>query len=786
MILNKDAYHNVTAPSYILCKPNNDRLGSLLCTEKKMTKKLEEYDEISFTTYLYNDNIRNELYDSIKELMYIELPDIGRYIINQIDVNSESTKYEYKQCTALSAEVTLAQKYLEEFIINMGTTGSIDEVSFYNADNPSKSLMHLVLEKCPDWRIGTIDSDLIDKQRSFEITRQDVYSFLTEDVADVLECIFVFDTLNFLINVYKKDSIGEDTNIYISYNNLAKNISISSSIDEIKTCLTVLGADDINIREVNMGYDRIYDLEYFHNLDYMSQGLYDAYGSWRAVWDSKVDEYEDLVVQYQDYYRQIIYKESGMMPDDPESTNWTEYGLIPLQSQLSAYEQTQSVMIKSGLANMTHPQYYSLYLPCYNAIQAIKAEITVREGEIEVLKNAQAVIGEQMGEIIELVSIDNNFTEAQRNELTKFIREEELSSDNFVVTDIMDDVERMDVLHELLEHGKNELNKIAQPALEFSLDMANIYAIPEFNVISDKFDVGNYIRCGLRDDYIVKLRIMTMDIDFYDESGFSVTFGNIRKLRNANIFEDVTSALVKAKNAATSVTFNSPDWNKAKQESGEISNILTTGILPNGLQMNTTTSDVVIDDRGITVTDTDGNAIILGGGQILISDDNLKTISTAIGMIEYTDEDGTTHTSFGTSASSVNNGRVTNSLVSNNAIVGGTMNGTSITDVTVGDSDINNSDITGGTIKNTDINNGNGKFHIDTSGNGTVGGININASGTYGNFNRGISIDSSFELKNGALNDLMDMIGNNIEMTGVFEAISDEELLQIFADVGLT
>lgn len=91
-----------------------------------------------------------------------------------------------------------------------------------------------------------------------------------------------------------------------------------------------------------------------------------------------------------------------------------------------------------------------------------------------------------------------------------------------------------------------------------------------------------------------------------------------------------------------------------------------------------------------------------------------------------------------------------------------------------------------GTIKNTDINNGNGKFHIDTSGNGTVGGININASGTYGNFNRGISIDSSFELKNGALNDLMDMIGDNIEMTGAFEVISDEELLQVFADVGLT
>ena len=35
------------------------------------------------------------------------------------------------------------------------------------------------------------------------------------------------------------------------------------------------------------------------------------------------------------------------MPDEPESTDWTEYGLVPLEEKLATYEQRQSIMMKS-------------------------------------------------------------------------------------------------------------------------------------------------------------------------------------------------------------------------------------------------------------------------------------------------------------------------------------------------------------------------------------------------------------------------------------------------------
>lgn len=715
MILGLDSYNNLETPAYVLCKPNNDRIKTINCTEKKHIIKFNDYDEISFATYLYMDGNKNDVYEHINELMHIELPEIGRYVISDISVQSEGTKHEYKECTAFSEEVLLAQKYLELFTINMGTTESIDSVQFCNLQDPSKSLLHLVLEKCPDWSIGHIDNELYTMERCFEISRQDVYSFLMTDVSKAFECIFIFDTINHLIHVYQEKNIGEDTNIHISYSNLAKNVNISSSTDDIKTCLKVTGADEISIREVNMGYDKIYNIGYFHDLKYMSQGLYDTYAQWIELWNSKVDDYEELVVQYQGFYNDIHYLESEKMPDDPESKDWTLYGLNPLKEKLASNEQKQSVMIKAGQGSETHKDYETMYLPCYNEIQAIKAQITIVEDELVNLKAQQEIIGNQMSKIIELVDMNNNFTKEQLSELTKYIREDELSSDNFVVTDIMTDSERMDMLHEMLKYGQEELAKVAVPTMSFSMDMLNIYAIPEFKKNVDKFYPSNYIYVTLRDDYSLKLRLLSMNINYLDKSDFSVEFGNVNKLKGSKLLHDVTKALDLASSISNTVSFNSSNWNDANIKSTSIGQMLSNGLLASGQRLSTTQSDVVIDDRGITIrnnpnSDYANDVIFIGGGQIVFSDDNLKTIKTALGRVQYT-KAGTTYDDFGLLAQFVIAGYIGGSVIEGN-----------------------------------EINNGNGTFKVDADGNLTATSATITGTinadkGTIGGAN-GFTIES--------------------------------------------
>lgn len=677
MIFEHDYFQNITIPYYVLCKANGDRIGIINCTEKKTSLKFNAYNEISFITYMNMDGIKNEYYDLVKEGKFIELPLIGRYVITDVSVQSEATDFEYKECTALSSEVLLAQKYVENFTINMGTTESIDGVRLYHQSDPSKSLLHLLLEKCPDWTIGYVDVSLREMERCFEIDRQDVYGMLVNDVSQAFQCIFIFDSLYHRINVYEEKNVGKDTNIFISYENLLKNTNISSSIEDIKTCLTVTGSDDLNLREVNMGYDRIYNLEYFNSLEYMSEELYTEYNAWKTLWNDYVDDYEKLVLEYQEYYNDIYELKSKKMPAVTGSTNWTEYGLVPLQEQLAAYEQKQAVMIKMGQGEKDHKDYNDIYLPCYNAIQEIKSQIAVVEKQLADLEAKQAKVGEQMAEIAEITSMQNNFSSASLKELTKYIREDELSSDNFIVTDTMTDTERMDMLNEMLKYGQEELAKVSQPVLEFDSNIINLYNIPEFRDYIEDFEPGNYIHIAIRDDYIVKARILTMDIDWNNPENFSVTFSNIMKLKGSRILSSVNEALDLATSAATSVSMNSSYWNKANRDSSDIMDMLAEGLAAAGQAIHTSASDVVVDDRGIIISNIPESEypldrIFIGGSQILFSDDDFKTIRTALGRLTYTKQ-GVEYNDFGLMADFVIAGYIAGSIIEGNDIIGGTL-----------------------------------------------------------------------------------------------------------------
>lgn len=716
MIWQYDHFGEVVIPEYVLCKASGDRIGIIPCTEKKHTIKFNAYDEITFTTYKFTNAEENVWYDQVKKLQHVELPNIGRFVINNVETQSEGTDFEYKTVTGLSEEVLLAQRYVELFFINLGTTGSIDGVQFLNLSDPTKSLLHLALEKCPDWTIGHVDNELHSMQRSFEIDRQDVYTCLVEEFSKAFECVFLFDTINHKINVYMEDNVGEYTDICLSYDNLLKSTNISASADDIKTCLTVTGAEDLNFREINLGYDRIYNLDYFHSTEYMSNHLYTAYENWKKKWNDKIEEYTDLSFEYQKFYTQINEVKHDRMPDDPKSEDWSLYGLVPLQEKKESIEQQLQVERNAGHGSTDSEFYESRYLPLTEQLSAIEAQISVVEAEIKDLEDRQSVIGEQMATINEAIDMRNNFTDEQLIELSKFIREDELSSENYVVTDIMTDSERMDMLKEMLEFGQKELAKVSQPTLSFSADLMNPFIIPKFKDLFAKALPGNYIYIEVRDDYAVKTRMLTMEINYYDLSSLPVTFGNVIKMKGKGLLCDITEALNLAQSAATSVSFNSSYWGEGSRNATEIYQMISGGLVAAGQSIHSANSDVVIDNRGIFISNMSqsvysGDRIYIGDGKILFSDDGFQTVKTGLGRLTYT-KNGTEYNAFGLMAEFVLSGYI-------------------------GGSTIEGNDIIGGTITGTIFNNGNGTFLVDEDGNLTAtsatitGKINAD-SGTIG------------------------------------------------------
>ena len=163
---------------------------------------------------------------------------------------------------------------------------SFPNVQFYNPNRPGLSLLHLVFENIPEWKIGNVDQALWRRERKFSEDRVSIYDFLHNNVAETIGCTFVWDSLNGLVHCYEEvedDEVENDastrweTDVYISKDNLASECQVKYSSDDIKTKLVVTGSDDLDIREVNLGRNEIMDLSFYHTEDWMELDLFEKY-----------------------------------------------------------------------------------------------------------------------------------------------------------------------------------------------------------------------------------------------------------------------------------------------------------------------------------------------------------------------------------------------------------------------------------------------------------------------------------------------------------------------------
>lgn len=250
--------------------------------------------EVGSREVTYNENNYGIDYSSDKDSFYKLASGVyDPYESYYIKKYTSTTDYVYEQ-TQVDAVA-----YAEYIIKNNDSLAQPHEklyrkkfanVQFYNPNKTGLSLLHLILEVVPDWKIGHVDASLWHKERTFSQDRISVYDFLMNDVAETFGCVFEWDTITRTLNVYEEaeDGVEEDntiqtrwaTDCFISKDNLASQVSVKYSADNIKTKLTVTGGEDLNIREVNLDRNEIMNLSFYHNLDWMEQDLFDAYNKY--------------------------------------------------------------------------------------------------------------------------------------------------------------------------------------------------------------------------------------------------------------------------------------------------------------------------------------------------------------------------------------------------------------------------------------------------------------------------------------------------------------------------
>lgn len=637
-----------------------------------------------------------------------------------------------------------------------------------------------------------------------------------------------------------------DTDIYVSFDNLAKEAKVSYSADDIKTVLHGYGADDLEYREVNMGSPYVTDLSFYHTVDWMGQELYDAYEEYleflndnraedivnRAklndiclqisdiqndvsthytlstdpqmrldpdtilyvrdggsdahplyreatqeekqnpainvyyelgvnLTDEKLELLWSAISYYEEYYSTIQVNQSDedevtfkyvnelkdannrgyfdfiTSPSLTDVINYldsTSYSLIEkeqkiLEFLMKAYNEYGTEMLKIHQEvyskaliddveygyttdhDVEYPRYHEYHfanhMANYFMINAISAVLTNKQAVLDVLyqqlNEIDSAILAQASDTDLTTYFINHHYEHLLPRLVPLMREDEYRNDGLVVTDATSDAQILIIKEELRQQTLSELNRISQPRLEFTMGLANLFALPEFEPIHNKMQLGNFVRVELRPGYMKKSRLMEVEIDFDKFNEFSCKFGELTSVKSvADIHADL---LKSAATAGKSVAQNESYWNKSANKANEIDMNINAGLLDaiDSIKSIDGTQSVEIDRYGIhlrkltdgSTMDYDPKQVWLVNNKIIFTDDNWKTTKTVIGNFTWKGQER-----YGLLA---------------DAVVGGLVVG---------------SEIEGGTIRIGQRSDGEYNFEVDQYGNVTMRGGEGSSGGT--------------------------------------------------------
>jgi hypothetical protein len=377
-----------------------------------------------------------------------------------------------------------------------------------------------------------------------------------------------------------------------------------------------------------------------------------------------------------------------------------KYALNPLTSFYDACQACIDILIDQGVADKNTWSdntagsegnlYEKLYLPYYNKLKAIEAEMKVREDEIgivsgvydsngNIVKNGlQTNIEECRNYIQNALNFRNYLGDELWFEFCAYRREDKYSNDNYV-SDGLNNVELFKKAQEFFEVAQNEIYKSAELQHSISTTLNNLLAIDKFKKFKlvELFNVGNWIRVQI-DDRIYKLRLLEYGIDFGNFDNISVEFSDVTKVKNS--VTDVESILSQASSMATSYDSVQRQANQGGVAQNTIEQWISGGLNSALVQIqNNENEDITLTKNGLLcrsyddITETHSpEQFKLTHNIMAYTTDNWRTVSSALGKHEYTkwqDNQWIKDIDYGLSSKFVTAGYVTGSQIIGGEIV---------------------------------------------------------------------------------------------------------------------
>lgn len=359
-----------------------------------------EVSELTFTVPSKIDGVATPHYADIVGMRIIDWDGVGQFILNNPKRTNDGI-IELKQCTAYSLEYELGYKrvYIEEGTYNLA------------------EVLDMIFENVPSWGRGNLSVKALTRYRTFGGETYNVYDLLKGTLQDLYSCVFEFDTYERLIHVIDANDVIEQRPILISLNNLAKEIVVEENTEELFTCFSVTGADDVDISSVNpLGNNLIYNLDYFMNPSHFSQDFINKWNSWK----------DTVEANQQAFYMLTIDESLELVRRTTE-----EAKLLALRAEHSNLETEQTAYTSTGNATK-ESELYGEYQELLGKTEEKAAEIAQQEKLIESIQTTIDDLFQQKEDIVAACKFDQFFTTEEALLLDKYIRTSDFNEPSFV------------------------------------------------------------------------------------------------------------------------------------------------------------------------------------------------------------------------------------------------------------------------------------------------------------------------------------------------------------------
>lgn len=274
-----DSSHNIISPTFVLAARNGHKYGVIPAVNISVSDTFNSNFELQFQVYKEDNGKNCRLWEDIVNFQLVWCPEWDVWFEIYVSIQDDNASVKDINCVSLG-EAELSQINLYNIEINTEDDIAREDYEptvLFNPEHPSASLLHRMMEKVPHYSVRHVDAGIAGIQRTFSFDGSSLYDAFQE-VAEEINCIFVIDsgtaddgTIARAIHVYDLENrcldcgyrgefsvqcpkcrgknilagYGKDSGIFISKENLADNITLSTDTGSVKNCFRLEGGDDL-------------------------------------------------------------------------------------------------------------------------------------------------------------------------------------------------------------------------------------------------------------------------------------------------------------------------------------------------------------------------------------------------------------------------------------------------------------------------------------------------------------------------------------------------------------